>query len=215
MFYQSEEVEILEEDELSSKARSTLSEIDKKQKDKREKKKGIFNVDRQLITTTLKPNREEDEMAAAEATLVYHGVRHGISYLAQQCTTTVLKNLFSSSLIANSLSCGRTKAAAIATDVLAPSFTHHVIQEMKLAFYYSLSFDASNKGNLKTYPFCVQYFSDVGVKKAIIDFIHDSSESAIDIHRNARQILDKYELNLSGNNVSFNISLHSSQFVIC
>ncbi|CAF1916365.1 unnamed protein product [Rotaria magnacalcarata] len=160
MFYQSEEVEILEEDELSSKARSTLSEIDKKQKDKREKKKGIFNVDRQLITTTLKPNREEDEMAAAEATLVYHGVRHGISYLAQQCTTTVLKNLFSSSLIANSLSCGRTKAAAIATDVLAPSFTHHVIQEMKLAFYYSLSFDASNKGNLKTYPFCVQYFSD-------------------------------------------------------
>ncbi|CAF3726372.1 unnamed protein product [Rotaria socialis] len=124
-----------------------------------------FSVDRQLITTTLKPNREKDEIAAAEATLVYHGVRHGISYLAQQCTTTVIKNLFSSSSIASSLSCGRTKAAAIATDVLAPYFTHHVIQEMKLAFYYSLSFDASNKGNLKTYPFCVQYFSDVGVKK--------------------------------------------------
>jgi hypothetical protein len=221
MFYQSEEVDILEEDELSSKARSTLSEIDKKQKDKREKKKGIFkyewlkeftflkkykpdksqatcmacncqfnvhyggkndviehskskqhlknmltfSVDRQLITTTPKPNREKDEIAAAEATLVYHGVRHGISYLAQQCTTSVLKTLFSSSSIASSLSCGRTKAAAIATDVLAPYFTHHVIQEMKLAFYYSLSFDASNKGNLKTYPFCVQYFSDVGVKK--------------------------------------------------
>ncbi|CAF3835385.1 unnamed protein product [Rotaria magnacalcarata] len=66
-----------------------------------------FSVDRQLITTTLKPNREKDEIASAEATLVYH---------------------------------------------------------------------------------------------AIIDFIHDSSESAIDIHRNARQILDKYELNLSGNN---------------
>ncbi|CAF4648419.1 unnamed protein product, partial [Rotaria magnacalcarata] len=33
---------------------------------------------------------------------------------------------------------------------------------------------------------------------AIIDLIDDSSESAIDIHRNARQILDKYELNLYG-----------------
>ncbi|CAF5229483.1 unnamed protein product, partial [Rotaria magnacalcarata] len=45
VLYQSEEVEILEEDELSSKARSTLSEIDKKQKDKREKKKGIFKYE--------------------------------------------------------------------------------------------------------------------------------------------------------------------------
>ncbi|CAF4683763.1 unnamed protein product, partial [Rotaria sp. Silwood2] len=156
-----------------------------------------FSVDRQLITTALKPNRDKDEIAAAEATLVYHGVRHGISYLAQQCTINVLKNLFSSSSIVSSLACGRTKAAAIATDVLPPYFTHHVIQEMKLAFYYSLSFDASNKGNLKTYPFCVQYFSDVGVKKAIIDFIDDSSESATDIHRSARQILDKYELNFA------------------
>ncbi|CAF1370296.1 unnamed protein product [Rotaria magnacalcarata] len=216
VLYQSEEVEILEEDELSSKARSTLSEIDKKQKDKREKKKGIFNVDRQLITTTLKPNREKDEIAAAEATLVYHGVSHGISYLAQQCTTTVLKNLFSSLSIASSLSCGRTKAAAIATDVLAPYFTHHVIQEMKLAFYYSLSLDASNKGNLKTYPFCVQYFSDV----VIIDFIDDSSESAIDIHRNARQILDKYELNLYGltaigaDNTNVNMGEYHSVFAL-
>ncbi|CAF2137919.1 unnamed protein product [Rotaria magnacalcarata] len=86
-----------------------------------------FSVDRQLITTTLKPNREKDEIAAAEATLVYHGVRHEIPYLAQQCTTNVLKSLFPSSSIASSLSCGCTKAAVIATDVLAPYFTHHVI----------------------------------------------------------------------------------------
>ncbi|CAF1354654.1 unnamed protein product [Rotaria magnacalcarata] len=73
-----------------------------------------FSVDRQLITTTLKPNREKDEIASAEATLVYHGIRHGISYFAQQYMTNVLKKLFSSSSIASSLSCGRTKAAAIA-----------------------------------------------------------------------------------------------------
>jgi hypothetical protein len=89
-----------------------------------------------------------------------------MSYLAQQCTTDVLKTLFSSSSsVAKSLSCGKTKATAIAIDVLAPYFTHIVLEEIKLAFYYSLAFDASNKGNLKTYPFCIQYFSDVGVKK--------------------------------------------------
>ncbi len=124
-----------------------------------------FSIDRELITTAMKPIREKDEIAAAEATLVYHGVRHGISYLAQQCTTDVLKILFSSSSITKYLSCAKTTAAAIATNVLAPYFTDIVLKEIKFAFYYSLAFDASNKGNLKIYPFCVQYFSHVGVKK--------------------------------------------------
>jgi hypothetical protein len=88
--------------------------------------------------------------------MVYHSVRHGISYLAQECTTDVLKTVFgSSSYIAKSLSCRKTKAAAIVTDVLAPYFTQIVLEEIKLAFHYSLAFDASNKGNLKTYPFCI------------------------------------------------------------
>jgi hypothetical protein len=113
----------------------------------------------------MKPNREADEVAAAQATLVYHGVCHSISYLAQECTNDVLKILFGSSSIGKSIACGRTKAAAIATDVLAPYFTDLVIKEIRNAFYYSFSFDASSKGSLKFYPFCVQYFSDLGVKK--------------------------------------------------
>jgi len=222
MFDQNEEVEILVENELIPKVQATSSETNTKEKDKQERKKGIFkyewlqefkflkeykpdksqatcmacnsqfsvhyggkndviqhsktkqhsknmltfSIDRQLITTAMKPIREKDEIAAAEATLVYHGVRHGISYLAQQCTTDVLQTLFaSSSPIAKSLSCGKTKAAAIAKNVLAPYFTNIVLEEIKLAFYYSLAFDASNKGSLKTYPFCVQYFSNIGVKK--------------------------------------------------
>lgn len=126
----------------------------------------IFSLDRQLITETMKPNREKDEVAAAEATLVYHGVRHRISYIAQQCTNDVLRILFgASSSIAKSIACGKTKAAAIATDVLAPYFTDLVLKEIQNAFYYSFSFDASNNGNLKFYPFCIQYFSDLGVRK--------------------------------------------------
>ena len=102
------------------------------------KKVSTFSVDRQLITTAIKPMREKDEVAAVEATLVYHGVQHRISYLVQQCTTDVLKILFSSSPIAKSLSCAKTKASAIATDVLAPYFTDIVLKEIKYAFYYSL-----------------------------------------------------------------------------
>ena len=66
--------------------------------------------------------------------------------------------LFASSPIAKSLSCAKTKASAIATDVLAPYFTHVVMEEIKNAFYYSLSYNASNKGNLKAFPFAVNIF---------------------------------------------------------
>ena len=76
-----------------------------------------------------------------------------------------MKILFASSPIAKSLSCAKTKASTIATDVLVPYFTHVALKEIKNAFYYSLSYDASNKENLKAYPFCIQYFSDIGVKK--------------------------------------------------
>ncbi|CAF1463507.1 unnamed protein product [Rotaria sp. Silwood1] len=274
MLKENEDVEILERNELSPIAQVTSPEVDKKSKDKQEKRKGVFrsewltefnflkeykpdksqaicmacnsqfsvyhggkndavqhskskqhkknmltfSIDRQLITTTMKPTREKEEVAAAEATLVYHGVKHKISYMAQQCTTDVLKILFASSPIAKSLSCATTKASVIATDVLAPYFTHVVLEEIKNAFYYSLSYDASNKGNLKAYPFCIQYLSDTGVKKVLIDFIDDSSESAIDIYRNARLILDKYELNLHGlttigaDNTNVNMGDHHSVF---
>jgi hypothetical protein len=124
-----------------------------------------FSLDRELITTKMKPNCEKDEVAAAEATLVYNSIRHRISYLAQQCTNDVLRILFDSSSIAKYIACGTAKAAAIATDVLAPYFTDLVLKEIQNAFYYSFSFDASTKGSLKFYPFCVQYFSDLGVKK--------------------------------------------------
>ncbi|CAF1237989.1 unnamed protein product [Rotaria magnacalcarata] len=55
---------------------------------------------------------------------------------------------------------------------------------------------------------------------AIIDLIDDSSESAIDIHRNARQILDKYELNLYGltaigaDNANVNMGEYHSVFAL-
>jgi len=87
-----------------------------------------FSVDRQLITTTIKPSHEKDEVAAAEATLVYHDVRHRMPYLARQCSTDILKTLFASSSIVKSLSCAKTKAAAIEVQVLAPYFAHIILK---------------------------------------------------------------------------------------
>ncbi len=57
------------------------------------------------------------------------------------------RQLFSSSIVANHLSCGRTESTSIALNVLAPHFTRCLLNDLKQSFYYSLHFDASNKGN--------------------------------------------------------------------
>jgi len=64
------------------------------------------------------PSTELTKLVAAEITLVYHGIHHGHSYLSQACTVDVLKELFHDSIIGKNLSCGRTKAREIATNVL-------------------------------------------------------------------------------------------------
>ncbi|CAF0811278.1 unnamed protein product [Rotaria sordida] len=73
-----------------------------------------FNINRQLITKTMKPLKEKDEVCAFEAVFIYHGVKHGHSYLSQQCTTNICKAILSSSPVPNNLSCGRTKSTFIA-----------------------------------------------------------------------------------------------------
>ncbi|CAF4524758.1 unnamed protein product, partial [Rotaria sp. Silwood2] len=153
-----------------------------------------FDMNQQLITNTMKPSREKDEIAAAEGTLVYHGVKHGHSYLSQQCLTNVCKIIFASSTVANSLSCTRTKSTSIAVNVLAPCFTQQLLDNLKKSSYFSLLYDASNKGNAKLFPFCVQFLSVIG----IIDLIDDANESAIKICANARQLLLDNGLDMHG-----------------
>ncbi|CAF4868999.1 unnamed protein product [Rotaria sp. Silwood1] len=151
-----------------------------------------------LITNTMKPSKEKDEIAAAEGTLVYHGVKHGHSYLSQQCLINVCKTIFASSTVANNLSCARTKATSIAVNVLSPCFTQHLLDDLKKSSYFSLLYDASNKGNAKLFPFCVQLLSATGVRKGIIDLIDDADESAIKIFANAHQLLLDNGLDIHG-----------------
>ncbi|CAF1304803.1 unnamed protein product [Rotaria sordida] len=157
-----------------------------------------FDMNQQLITNTMKPSKEKDEIAAAEGTLVYHGAKHGHSYLSQQCLINVCKTIFISSTVANSLSCARTKATSIAVNVLSPCFTQHLLDDLKNSSYFSLLYDAGNKGNAKLFPFCVQFLSVTGVKKGIIDLIDDADESAIKIFANAHQLLLDNGLDIHG-----------------
>ena len=61
---------------------------------------------------------ELTKLIAAETTLVYHGIRHGHSYLSQSCTVDVSKKLFHDSNIGKHLTCGKTKARELAANAL-------------------------------------------------------------------------------------------------
>ena len=91
----------------------------------------FYDVNQQLVTKTITVSKEKDEVVAAEGVLVCHGVKHGHSYLSQQCTTNVCKVIFSSSSIANNLTYARTKSTFIALNVLAPSFTYNLLDDLK------------------------------------------------------------------------------------
>ncbi|CAF1213584.1 unnamed protein product [Rotaria magnacalcarata] len=77
-----------------------------------------------------------------------------------------------------------------------PYFTCKILDEVSKARFHSISFDASNKGNTKTYPFVIQYLSDVGVKRGLIDFLEDSHEAALDIFKNIIKVIDDHQLNI-------------------
>ncbi|CAF4456851.1 unnamed protein product [Rotaria sp. Silwood2] len=162
---------------------------------------------------------EVQTVSAMEGTFVYHGVKHGHSYISQQCTTNLIKDLFAScSNTAKNLACARTKSRAVACNVLAPYFTSKLIDEIIQSRFYSISFDASNKGNIKTYPFAVQYFTDIGVKRGILQFVDDPHESANDIYNNIIKVMENYQLNIrnltsiGADNANVNFGEHHSVF---
>jgi hypothetical protein len=105
-----------------------------------------------------KNSKEENAVAIAEAASVVHSVKHGLGYNSLDCQNELAPRLFDGK-VASQISCGRTKATAIAENVLAPFSESRLTDELKLVPFYSLSSDASNVGDKKTFPNAVKYFS--------------------------------------------------------
>ncbi|CAM4829141.1 unnamed protein product [Rotaria magnacalcarata] len=173
----------IEEVQIEVTSSTTSSRIIKK-------KKGVF------LTQFITPERELDKISAAECVLVFHEVKHGHSYRSQDCTVDLIRTIFESLSLAKSISCGDTKARAIACNVLGPYLTTIIIDDLLKARFYSLSGDASNKGSCKTFPLAVQYFSEIGVSRGLIEFINDSNETAVNIFNNICKVIDKYKFKL-------------------
>ncbi|CAF4109262.1 unnamed protein product [Rotaria sp. Silwood2] len=139
---------------------------------------------------------ELTKLVAAEITLVYHGIRHGHSYLSQACTADVSKKLFQDSTVGKNLTCGRTKACEIAANVLAPFMTSQITEMINKSGFYSLSFDASNKGHKKMFPFVVNYFTVRGIERSMIEVIELVNETADHIVASRREVLQMNNIDI-------------------
>ena len=163
-------------------------------------------------------SKEEEEIRIAEVCLTYHTVYHHLSYRAMDCNTKLVKELFKDSKIANRVQLGRTKMEAIAKNILSPISIKRHCESMR-GKLFSISSDASNRGNVKLFPIGVQYF-DVkeGIINFVLDFYEDPKETSDAIFDKLTESLKTNSLNLkemiaySGDNASVNYGKHHSVF---
>ncbi|XP_034038426.1 uncharacterized protein LOC117521185 [Thalassophryne amazonica] len=162
---------------------------------------------------------EADMVTAAEVAHVYHTVMHALSYNSADCALKLTLRTLNDSSIAKMMSCGRTKAEAVVTDVLSPKATEEVIKTLKSggnSLPFSLHTDASNKGNRKMFPLAVQFFTPKnGVVNKVLDFFENPDESAEGIVKTIRSSLQNMGLSLddvsafSADNANVNYEVNS------
>jgi hypothetical protein len=162
----------------------------------------------------------QDDVIAAEILMVYHSVNHSHSYRSIDCTLKLLPVVFNDSSKASKMSCGRTKSEAIVINVLAPYSQEMIVNDLDKSYaYFSISSDASNKGNTKLFPVVLRYFDpNVGVMTRLLDFYKDSDETATAISERILDVVQKNNLNMhmvsaySADNASINFGKHNGVY---
>ena len=145
--------------------------------------------------------REDDSMynkiAAAELTSVFHCVTHQQSYRSLDCAMKLTPKLYSDSAIAKHICCGRTKAEALVTNILAPLASDFSQSLESKDMYFSIATDASNKGNVKTFPISVRFWTpEQDIQNRVLDFFEQAAESADAVTATLLQKLAEHKLSI-------------------
>lgn len=105
--------------------------------------------------------------------------------------------------------------------ILAPFFTSKILHEVNQALFYSVSFDGSNKGNIKIFPFIINNFTiECGIKRSVLEVVEQPRETADNIVDTLRTVLKKHNLDpvhltsLGADNTNANFGRHHSVFSI-
>jgi len=99
--------------------------------------------------------------------------------------------------------------------------TDGMLNDLKDTRYFSISFDASNKGSCKMFPFVVNYFSlRHGIQHCVLECIEQSSESAVDVANILKKVMKMYDLDMAyltscgADNTNVNFGCNHSVFTL-
>ncbi|PNF17541.1 hypothetical protein B7P43_G15823 [Cryptotermes secundus] len=150
----------------------------------------------------LNNNEEYDNSTAVELGLVYHAVKHNLSYSSLDCGNKLVSHIFSDPAMASKLSCGRTKVEMIVKYVLAPKSVNDFVAVLRCpentSKFFSLATNASNRSNRKMFPVCIRYFDPLkGVQNKLLDFVESAEETSMAITGLVLQSLEKHNLDVN------------------
>lgn len=147
---------------------------------------------------------------------------HQHSYISTDCVIKLNSTIYDDSSLSKLIHCGRTKASSFTENVLGPKSIEIVINDLKKGHncrYFSISTDASNRGNEKLFPLIVTYFvPEVGTKNKILDFCADDLKSAVSIYNKIMDCLNIFNLPVenvtafSADNANVNYGKHNSVY---
>ena len=124
--------------------------------------------------------KENDAVAAIELSKCFHCVKHHHSYLSTDCGVKLELKHFSDATLAKKIRLGRTKMEALVQNVLCPFAIEVPLKKLKypINLPFSLSTDASNKGNRKFFPLAVRFFDlEKGAKDYLLDFYEQPNQT--------------------------------------
>lgn len=147
---------------------------------------------------------KELKLAASEGVFAFHTVVHNQSFRSMDCTSKLLQKLFD-----EKFACARTKAEAIALNVLAPSAADELKADLEGAKFISVFCDASNHKDLKVFPIMIRYFSSAaGVQTKLLDVNTLPGETSV--------MVSQYIINaLESNNIASKMVAFSADNANC
>lgn len=126
--------------------------------------------------------------------------------------------MFRDSKVAQKFSCGRTKSTKIGENVLAAASKEYILADINQR-KFAIATDASNKGNVKTFPLIVTYFTKSdGICTKLLSFFNLESETSKSIASALQRALSAEKLDMknvtgySADNAAVNFAKNQSVF---
>lgn len=136
-------------------------------------------------------SKENQLIAAKEATLVYHLVRHNLSFKSMACSSKLLRIVYDQKKFA----CSATKSSTIVSGVFEPMVLDRIKAELEQALYVCRSTDTSSRNEITMYPIIARYFLPLeGIKTRLIDFSNMYRETGKDIFDVLKSTWEKWNI---------------------